>query len=79
MLISMGDPHDKGLIVWAIDDQVKNPANESEERHLMSNKESMNVNSFTFSEEHNILVTAGYSHLKFWHLTKEKGSRTLQG
>ena len=29
MLISMGDPHDKGLIVWSIDDQVGDLATES--------------------------------------------------
>lgn len=76
-LISIGDPHDKGLIVWSIDENVSDVATESERRHLMSNKESMNVNCFAFSEELNILVTAGYSHLKFWHLTKEQGHNTL--
>ena len=45
----------------------------------MSNKESTNVNSFTFTPEGNILVTAGYSHLKFWQLTKEKDSNVLKG
>ena len=72
MLVSLGSPHDKGIMVWAIDDKVTDAETESERRRIMANSESANVNCIAFAPEMNLLITAGYSHLKFWQLNREE-------
>ena len=56
-LISLGDPNDKGIMVW----DWKN------EKRLSTNKLARPALEVAFSQDQSFFVTAGYNHLKFWY------------
>ena len=56
-LISIGDEHDKGLLVWDIERKIM----------ITCNKLSKNVNCVSFAENGSYFVTGGALHLKFWY------------
>ena len=60
-LVSIGDFHDKGLIVWDMERRLK----------VTANKLSKQVSYVSFAHDNSFFVTAGKDHLKFWYFDAE--------
>jgi len=63
LLISLGDPNDRGLFVW----------DWMQERSISKNKLSKPVLTLALSDKQDFFVTGGYQHLKYWYF-KEDGT-----
>ena len=57
-LITFGDANDRGMFVWDWRNEVK----------ISQNRISKPVTAVAFADNGDFFVTAGYQHLKFWHM-----------
>jgi WD40 repeat protein len=66
-LVSVGNQHDRCVIVWDLQKQSK----------VAEGRLSCQVNAMDMSEDGRMFVTVGVRHVKFWYL--EKNNAVLQG